>query len=266
MITAIIVMAGIGVIAAALLFIVAKKFYVYEDPRIDKIEALLPGANCGGCGMKGCRDFATACTKTTSLEGFSCPSASKSTMIRIADIVGLASVGAKSKVAILKCNGTCENRPKTSSYVGVRKCAIEATLFSGETECIYGCLGCGDCIEACPYGALSMDKDREIPVVDVAKCVGCGKCVRSCPRLLFELVEKRNDEIVYVACKNEDKGALAMKVCKTSCIGCGKCVRTCKHEAISVNNFLAHIDVSKCIDCKECIEACPRNSIITCQI
>ena len=256
-------MTGIGIAAAVLLFIVAKKFYIYEDPRIDKIESLLPGANCGGCGMKGCRDFATACTKATSLEGFSCPSSNKDTLIKIANIVGLAPVESVSRIAILKCNGTCENRPKTSNYVGVRKCAIEATLFSGETECIYGCLGCGDCIEVCPYEALSMNQQTGMPVVNTNKCVGCGKCVRACPRSLFELTDKRSSKLVYVGCMNKDKGALAMKVCKTSCIGCGKCVRTCKHEAIIVNENLAHIDTKKCVGCEECISACPRNSITT---
>ena len=263
LLTAVIVMSGIGIIAAVVLFIVAKKFYVYEDPRIDMIESLLPGANCGGCSKKGCRDFATACTKATSLEGFLCPSCNQATMIKIANIVGLAPVESIARIAILKCNGTCENRSKTSNYVGGRKCAIEATLFSGETECIYGCLGCGDCIEACPYGALSMNRQTGMPIVDATKCVGCGKCVRACPRSLFELADKRNNKLVYVGCMNKDKGALAMKVCKTSCIGCGKCLRTCRHDAITINENLAYIDSKKCIGCEECKAACPRNSIIS---
>ena len=95
------------------------------------------------------------------------------------------------------------------------------------------------------------------------QCVGCGKCVRACPRSLFELTDKRSSKLVYVGCMNKDKGALAMKVCKTSCIGCGKCVRTCKHESIIVNENLAHIDTKKCVGCEECISACPRNSITT---
>lgn len=261
-IAAVAVMVVIGLISALLLYFVAKRFHVYEDPRIDKIESLLPGANCGGCGKNGCRDFAEACCNAKSLEGLSCPGSSSSIMQQIASIVGLETLQTTPRTAILKCNGTCENRVKTSAYDGVRKCSIEATLFSGETECIYGCLGCGDCMEACPYDAITMDYTTNLPVINSQKCVGCGKCRNACPRSLIEIVEKKNSDIVFVACMNKDKGALAMKVCKTSCIGCSKCAKTCPQGAISITDFLAHIDTSKCSLCKQCIEVCPRQSII----
>ncbi|MEG0656270.1 MAG: ferredoxin, partial [Mucinivorans sp.] len=48
-----IVLCAIGVISAVVLYFVSQKFKVIEDPRIDTTEALLPGANCGGCGFPG---------------------------------------------------------------------------------------------------------------------------------------------------------------------------------------------------------------------
>ena len=62
-----------GLIAAILLYVVSQIFKVEEDPRIDLIQAVLPGANCGGCGFAGCRNFAEACVKTGSTDGLSCP-------------------------------------------------------------------------------------------------------------------------------------------------------------------------------------------------
>jgi len=42
------VLVGIGLLAAVLLYFVSQKFKVEEDPRVDEVEATLPGANCGG--------------------------------------------------------------------------------------------------------------------------------------------------------------------------------------------------------------------------
>ena len=60
-----------GLISSVLLYVVARKFAVEEDPRIDLVQAVLPGANCGGCGFAGCRNFAEACVKAGSIQGLS---------------------------------------------------------------------------------------------------------------------------------------------------------------------------------------------------
>lgn len=260
--TTIIVTTIIGLTAAVALYFVAKKFHVEEDPRIAEIEELLPGANCGGCGRSGCHDFAVACTSAMSLNGLICPVSGEATMLKIADIVGLAPQKMSKMTAIIRCNGTCENRPHTSHYEGVGSCAIEGALYEGETDCIYGCLGGGDCAAACPYGAITMNSATGLPSVNHDICVGCGKCVKACPRNIPELVEF-HDTMVYVACGNRDKGAVAMKVCSVACIGCGKCSKVCQHGAVKVSDFLARIDRDLCTACGECVEACPRHSILT---
>lgn len=253
------IVAGIGIIAAILLWAAAKKFHVEEDPRIAEVEALLPGANCGGCGKNGCHDFALACTTATTLEGLA-PGVGNAVMEQIAGIVGLTPVATAPKVAIVRCGGACSLRPKLSVYDGVRSCAIEASIFAGAEGCAYGCLGCGDCVEACPYDAIHLNEETRLPEVDFEKCVGCGKCVSACPRSLTTLIEK-HDTMVWVACMNRDKGPAAMKVCQVSCIGCGKCMKVCEPKAIKVSQFVASINQDSCIACGNCIEVCPRSSI-----
>ena len=164
-ILSIIVLGIIGIVGAAVLYVVAQRFHVHEDPRIDQVEALLPGANCGGCGRSGCRDFAVACVGATTLDGLSCPSSGAAVMKQIGDIVGLTAVATKPKIAVIKCNGTCDLRPTNARFEGAPSCAVLASLGSGESACPNGCLGCGDCVEACPYGAMRMTLETGLPEV-----------------------------------------------------------------------------------------------------
>ena len=249
-ILSIIVLGLIGIIGAAVLYLVAQKFHVHEDPRIDQVEALLPGANCGGCGRSGCRDFAVACVGATTLDGLNCPSSGAEVMKQIGDIVGLTPAVTKPKIAVLKCNGTCDLRPAHARFEGAPSCAVLASLGSGQSACPNGCLGCGDCVEACPYGAMEMNLETGLPQVIEDKCVGCGACVKACPRAIIELRNKGPRGMrVYVACSNKEKGAIAMKECKVACIGCAKCAKACPSECITVTSNLAYIDYEKCKLC-----------------
>ena len=60
---AVIVLGGIALVSSVVLYVCSKKFAVHEDPRIAKVAALLPGANCGGCGYPGCSGMASALVK-----------------------------------------------------------------------------------------------------------------------------------------------------------------------------------------------------------
>lgn len=258
----ILVLGVTGVIAAVVLWFVAKKFHVYEDPRISEVEALLPGANCGSCGYSGCHAFAVACVGADSLEGLNCPGAGGEAMTEIAGIVGLAAVASVPEVAVVHCAGTCEARPKRVNYDGISSCAIEASTFAGEGDCVYGCLGCGDCESACPYDSIHIDPETRLPVVDFDTCVGCGRCVDACPRHIISLVPNPGDKaLVWVECNNRDRGPVATKECGVSCIGCTKCKRVCPADAVTMADFLSHIDPAKCVGCGTCIEACPRHCI-----
>ena len=263
--SAVLVLGGIGLVASVILFVCSKKFAVFEAPRIGKVSELLPGANCGGCGFPGCSGMAEALVKGAdagSLEGLMCPVGGSECMGKIADLLGMAVAEGEPKIAVVRCNGTCQNRPKIVEYSGLRTCAAINTCGAGETACGFGCLGCGDCVQACTFGAISINTETGLPEVDEEKCVACGACVKACPRHIIELRNKGlKGRRVFVSCVNKDKGAVAKKACDAACIGCGKCQKACKFEAITVESNVAYIDFNKCKLCKKCVAECPTGAI-----
>lgn len=260
---AVISLGAIGLISAIVLFVASKKFAVYEDPRIGEVAEVLPQANCGGCGYPGCAGFAEACVKAGSLEGKLCPVGGQPVMARVAAILGLEAASAEPKVAVVRCNGSCEHRPRTTRYDGVSSCAVANATYGGETDCTFGCLGCGDCVDACQFDAIHMNPETGLPEMDENACTACGACVKACPRRIIELRPKgKNNRRVYVSCVNKDKGAQTRKACSVGCIGCGKCVKVCPFEAITLENNLAYIDPAKCKLCRKCEAECPQGAIL----
>ncbi len=263
---AVFVLGGIALISAVVLYVCSKKFAVHEDPRLAQVTAVLPGANCGGCGYPGCSGMAAALVKgadSGSLEGLYCPVGGGDVMGQVADLLGMAVANTEPKVAVVRCNGTCELRPRIAEYNGLRTCSAMNSCGAGETGCGYGCLGCGDCVNACAFGAISMNPETGLPDVDEDKCTACGACAKSCPRHIIELRKKGvKNRRVYVRCVNKDKGAAAMKACNAACIGCGKCEKECKFDAITIENNVSYIDPDKCRLCRKCVDVCPTHAII----
>lgn len=258
------ILSGIAIISAVILFWVSRKFAVKEDLKVVEIEAVLPQANCGGCSFAGCHDFATACAATDE-NGFSClfcPVGGQPVMDKVAAIRGFAKVEKKPTAAVLRCNGTCKNAPLKVQYDGINSCRIAARISSGQTGCPSGCLRLGDCVENCKFGALSINPETGMPVVDYKKCTSCGACVKTCPRGLFEIRSKdENGKMVYVACRNTQKGAIARKNCKAACIACQKCAKIVPE--IIIQNNLSYIpdSVSAAEYGEELQKACPTGAI-----
>jgi Na+-translocating ferredoxin:NAD+ oxidoreductase RNF subunit RnfB len=262
---AVVSLSAIGLISAVVLYFVAQKFKVIEDPRIGLVEEVLPSANCGGCGFAGCRNFAEALVNKAesekSIEGLNCPVGGADVMKQVAAILGLEAAESDPLIAVIRCNGSFANAPTKVKYDGPATCAFANNLFAGTSGCAYGCLGLGDCVTACIFDAIAIDPETGLPVVN-DKCVACGACVKACPRSIIELRPKgKKDRRIFIGCINQEKGGPARKNCIVACIGCGKCVEACTFEAISLENNLAYIDPAKCKLCRKCEPVCPTGAI-----
>ena len=265
MIFAVVSLSAIGLVSAVVLYFVAQKFKVIEDPRIGTVEESLPAANCGGCGFAGCRNFAEALVKKAedekSIEGLNCPVGGSDVMKKVAAILGLEAVEADPLIAVVRCNGSLKHAPAKVNYDGPATCAFAHNLYAGTSGCAFGCLGLGDCAVACNFDAMHMDTETGLPVVN-DKCNACGACVKACPRNIIELRAKgKKDRRIYVCCVNKEKGGPARKNCSVACIGCGKCVDVCVFDAITMENNLAFINFEKCKLCRKCAPVCPTDAI-----
>lgn len=252
----------LGALLAVILYFVAQQFKVREDPRIGEVEKMLPGANCGGCGFAGCRAMAEALVSRDDISTLFCPVAGGEVMKEAATFLGKAAPEKNPQVATLRCGGSCQKRQKTNKYDGAKSCAVVNTMYVGESDCAYGCLGYGDCANVCIFGAIRLNPETGLIEIDPDKCTACGACVKACPKQLIELRRKwPKDRAIYVACRSRDKGAVVMKACKAGCIGCGKCAKVCPFGAITMDGSLAFIDSEKCKLCRKCVNECPTGAI-----
>ncbi len=262
---AVLALGGIGLVSAVILYFVASKFKVYEDPKIDEVEEILPSANCGGCGFPGCRAFAEATVKKAkdekNLEGLFCPVGGNEVMQKVGETLELEIEAKDPMIAVVRCNGSHANSPEKVKYEGVTSCSFAHALYAGEGGCQFGCLGLGDCVDACEFDAIHMSDERGLPEVN-DKCTACGACVEACPRDIIELRKRGpKEKRIFVSCVNKEKGAVAIKNCSVACIGCGKCEKVCEFDAITITDFLSYINFDKCKLCRKCVEVCPTNSI-----
>lgn len=258
----ILTLCALGVLSAVILYFVAQKFRVEEDPRIDQVEKMLPGANCGGCGFAGCRGLADALVRQDDIASLFCPVGGGDCMKAVAAYLGKSAPEKEPQVATVRCGGTCAKRPRTNDFNGAKSCAVASSLYVGETGCAFGCLGFGDCVVSCAFDAIHVNPETGLPEVDPDKCTACGACVKACPKMIIELRKKwPKNRAVYVSCVSRDKGAVVMKACKAGCIGCGKCQKVCAFDAITIANNLAYIDPQKCKLCRKCVNECPTGAI-----
>jgi len=252
----IIVLGVLGLLFGIGLAFASKKFEVQIDPRLEKIQGLLPGVNCGACGQAGCAGFAEALLEGKVLAD-GCKVADDKARESIAGLLGQKIEKKVKKTACLRCNGGSKVKDRFI-YKGIEDCAAANLQLGGQKQCLEGCLGFGTCVKACPFSAIKMSKEG-LPVVDPHKCKACNKCVLVCPKKLFSLVPVNNK--VIVACALHEPGKETKAVCPVGCIACKICEKTCKYDAIHVIDYLAVIDHNKCTSCGECVKACPAKTI-----
>ena len=254
-ISAVILMAGLGLVFGAILAYSAKKFHVEQDPRIDEITGILPGVNCGGCGLPGCMGYAEAIVRGE-VEPDLCAPGGADMARQVGRIMGQEVTESVKQYSVLLCKGGGRVGDKYE-YAGVTDCRAAALLQLGDKACRYGCIGLGTCVEACPFDAIVM-KDG-LPFVIEERCTACGACVKVCPNDLFMLLPE--DKPVVVGCRSHDPGKVGNKTCPVGCIACKLCEKACPADAIHVIDNLAVIDYDKCKNCGKCVKACPKGVI-----
>ena len=256
MLEAVLTLVGIGLIASLCLGLAARKFAVKVDPRLQKLQDIVPNANCGACGFPGCSGFCEALL-TGKAEINDCSVGDDDLKENIAGILGLDFHAAERRVATIRCQGMFSKAINRFEYRGVPSCRAAQMVGGGQKACTYGCLGFGDCLRACPFGAIELVDGLSRVSEDI--CTACGKCVRACPRDIIQ-IHPTNKKVIVLCCSH-DKGGKVKKICQVGCIGCKKCFKTCPFEAINFQDFKSEIVWEKCTNCGLCASVCPMNAI-----
>ncbi|MFH1664678.1 MAG: RnfABCDGE type electron transport complex subunit B [Candidatus Omnitrophota bacterium] len=235
-------MAALAFVFSAILAFADKKLKVEEDPRVDEINHLLPGVNCGACGFLSCHDFAEHIAAEGADPG-KCRVVDEETREKLYEVTGMKGGATHPRLPLVHCAAGAENKEPAADYRGVRTCGAAQFDFGGGMECEYGCMGFGDCVSACPFGALVMQ--NALPVVIPDKCTGCGKCAAACPRKIISLEEKKYDGLFYVACNSHDGALRVRQICGVGCIACGICVKLAPEGFFKLEDNLSRADHTK---------------------
>ncbi|MFH1798376.1 MAG: RnfABCDGE type electron transport complex subunit B [Candidatus Omnitrophota bacterium] len=259
--TSLLSMAALAVFFASILSFADRKLKVQDDPRVDKINHILPGVNCGACGYLSCHDFAEHIVKDDADPG-KCRVLDEEARKELFELSGKDVKETVRKIAVVHCAAGTDDKQPRAVYIGRKTCGAANLVLGGSMQCEYGCMGFGDCVEVCPFDAIIMK--NALPVVDINKCTACGNCVKACPRDVISLQEKKYENLFYVACKSHDTALRVREICKAGCIGCGICEKLSKEGFFKVKDNLAYPDYPK-QDNQEEVEAlsakCPKKVI-----
>ena len=253
----VIILGAMGIVFGVALAFASKAFAVEADPRVAAVRGALPGANCAACGYNGCDAFAEAVVKGEAAPSL-CVVGGQAVAEGIGKILGIDAGSVEVKVARVKCAGTGDACAPKYDYSGIGTCAGSKLVQGGPLSCQYGCLGFGDCVKSCNYGAIFVNGGGVAEVI-ASRCTACGMCAAACPKKLISVISA--GAAYSVRCANTDRGAVTSRNCKAGCIGCRRCTTVCQVGAIAVTDNLASIDQAKCRHCGECVKVCPRKCI-----
>lgn len=253
------ILGGVGTLFALVIALAQRRLYVWEDPRIDAVAGMLPGANCGACGQVGCRPFAEQLVAGKT-EPATCTVLSADDREGLAAYLGVEVGSVIRRVARLLCAGGCDVAPLRAEYVGLQTCRAAAAVAGGAKACSWGCLGLADCVRSCNFDAMYMNPVG-LPVVIPERCTACGDCVEACPKDLYTLMPQAQQLIVQ--CRNLLEGGDAEAVCAVACTGCGKCAADAPPGLIEMRQGLAVIDYSRNGEAsREATRRCPTSAIV----
>ncbi|MBR2390924.1 MAG: 4Fe-4S binding protein [Clostridia bacterium] len=244
------------VLIITIIIVVATNKHKNLDKTSEVVRELLPGLDCGKCGRVDCQSFAVDMVKgKTNMNN--CPYLTGKNYFKCRQIMKKQRKVKFDYVAFVKCKGGVDCKDKFK-YVGDNTCASKNLQHSGDKYCPFACLGCGDCVKACVYGAISISK-KGCAIVDAEKCVGCGECVSTCPNKLISLIPSK--KFVEIVCANNSTDSIVTRNCSVACSHCEACIVACPANAIKMVGGMPQIDDSKCIKCGKCVAACPNHVI-----
>ena len=256
---AMIILGGTGLVFAVFIALANKKLWVWQDPRIDVVSQMLPNANCGACGLPGCRAFAEQVVEGK-VSPAQCTVGTEASRDAIAGFLGVAAGEAVKRVARLMCAGGTDVAVTRAEYRGIATCAAADAVAGGGKGCVWGCLALADCARVCDFDAISMNESA-LPVVDLEKCTACGDCVDACPKGLFALLPINAG--LLVQCKNLIEGDEPLDQCRVACTACGKCVQDAAEGLISVTTGVALIDFERIALAEpRAADRCPTGAIV----
>ncbi len=256
---AVLILGGVGLVFGVFIAVANKRLWVWEDPRIDIVAQMLPNANCGACGLPGCRAFAEQAV-AGKVAPAQCTVSGEAAREQIAGFLGVDAGEAVKNVARLLCGGGSDVAVYQAEYRGLATCAAAAAVAGGAKGCTWGCLGLADCEHVCDFDAIHMS-ETGLPVVDIDKCTACGDCVEACPKLLFEL--RPVNAGLLVQCRNLMGGDDVLEQCKVACTACGKCVQDAAAGLISVTSGVAVVNYDKITLAEpRAVERCPTGAIV----
>ncbi|HHZ06794.1 MAG TPA: RnfABCDGE type electron transport complex subunit B [Clostridiales bacterium] len=253
---AIIIVAGIGLVVGLILAVASIVFAVPKNEMAEAVLEVLPGANCGACGFSGCSGYAAALADGSAESGLCAPGGTQ-VVKAVAKVLGKDAGLVEKKTAVVHCVGSCDNTDTKMEYDGIKTCKAASVLTGGTGKCGFGCIGFGDCVNACEYDAIRVCNG--VAVVNPESCKACKKCVAVCPKNIISIIPVKKAAVVR--CSNHDKGGITKKACTAGCIGCMRCTKVCPTGAIKVENFLASIDSSLCTGCGSCMAECKQGCI-----
>lgn len=258
MIIAVVALGGLTLVLATLLVLANKKLAVYEDPRIDAVEEMLPHSNCGACGFTGCRLFAEALIQQQA-QPAQCTVSGEEARQHIASYLNVPIGEIDKLVARLACAGGTNVARNRVNYNGPKTCQAAAQVSGGGKSCVWGCLGYGDCESVCQFDAIQMDS-HSLPLVDGDQCTACGDCVTVCPKDLFSLQPVSHQ--LWVPCNNREAGDEILEHCEVACTACGRCALDAENGSIRMEHNLPVIDYSANNMTRTPILRCPTGAIV----
>lgn len=260
LVNAVLSMGGVGLTFGVLLALADEKLKVEINPLEESVLEALPGVNCGACGYPGCSGYAHQ-VSLGNLSPDKCVVGGQDLADKLGELLGVKVEQKEKNIAFVKCQGDKSRAAEIFKYDGFPDCQTAVLVSCGSKACIFGCLGFGTCARVCPFGAIKMNPDTNLPEIDGKLCTSCGICVAECPKKIMALVPEKNK--VEIRCSSFEKGIEVKKKCTIGCIACQICVKKCPENAITMEDNLAKIDYNKCTNCLQCVPVCPTKAIFT---